>query len=558
MSTPSRPLFRPKILQCLRDYSGQHFLSDLTAGITVGIVALPLAMAFAIASGTKPEAGIFTAIVAGFLISSLGGSRVQIGGPTGAFVVIVYRILADYGATNLAICTMMAGAMLMIMGFARLGSVIKFIPYPVTMGFTSGIAVLIGSTQIKDFLGLQVESVPAEFLEKMRVLAQHLPTLQWQTASLAVASLLIIIYWRRTPWAQRIPGSVMALAFGTLAVLWFDWPVETIGTRFGDIPQALPAFQLPQLSDTKLTLLIQPAVTIALLAAIESLLSAVVADGMIDDRHDSDQELIGQGIANLLTPLIGGIPATGAIARTATNVRSGGRTPVSGIVHSLTLLLIVLAAAPLAKFIPLATLSAVLAVVAYNMGEWHHFTRLPQWPRSDAVVFLSTFVLTVVVDLTVAVEVGMILAAMLFIKRIADSTQITKVDEASETEGDRHSLVGKPVPEAVQIFRIFGSFSFGVADRLETALMGGGQEPKIIIIRMRKVLYMDATGLNALEGLYEKLCKRRQHLILVGPHAQPRATMERAGFIARVGADNVCADIDAALARARQLLAHTS
>jgi len=555
---PRRPsrlstLFRPKIITCLRDYSARLLLADLTAGLTVGIVALPLAMAFAIASGVKPEAGIFTAIIAGFIISALGGSRVQIGGPTGAFVVIIYSILAEYGATNLAICTIMAGVILFLMGLTGLGSMIKFIPYPVTMGFTSGIAVLIFSTQIKDFFGLTVAEVPADFVDKMGVLARHLPTLQWETTSLGIASILIILFWKPRSWARRIPGSVIALLFGTLAVMLLKLPVATIGSRFGGIPQGLPAFQIPDVSLGQLGNLIQPAVTIALLAAIESLLSAVVADGMIDDRHDSDQELMAQGLANMVVPFFGGIAATGAIARTATNVRSGGRTPIAGIVHAVTLLLIVLVAAPLAKFIPLATLSAVLIVVAYNMGEWHHFTRLPRWPKSDALIFVATFVLTVLLDLTVAVEVGMVLAAVLFIKRIADSTQITRVDAASETEGEHHSIVGKEVPKEVQIFRIFGSFSFGVADRLETALKRAGDEPKVIILRMRKVLYMDATGLNALEDLVEKLHGKGRHLILVGPHAQPYVTMERGGFITKLGTENVCSDIDAALKRAASL-----
>ncbi len=546
--------FRPKLIECIRDYSTKLFVADLTAGLTVGVVALPLAMAFAISSGVKPEAGLFTAIIAGFIISALGGSRVQIGGPTGAFVIIIYSILAEYGATNLAICTIMAGMMLFVMGLTGLGAMIKFIPYPVTMGFTSGIAVLIFSTQLKELLGLTIDHVPTEFLDKMIVLAKNLPSCQWETACLGLASLLIVLFWRPTSWAKRIPGSVVALGIGTLAVIIFKLPVATIGTRFGGIPQGLPALQIPHVSIQQIGDLIQPAITIALLAAIESLLSAVVADGMIDDRHDSDQELMAQGVANMVTPLFGGIAATGAIARTATNVRSGGKTPVSGIIHAMTLLLIVLIAAPLASFIPLATLSAVLIVVAFKMGEWHHFARLIRWPKSDALIFVSTFALTVLFDLTIAVEVGMILAAVLFIKRIADSTQITRVDATSETEGEHHSMVGKQIPDDVQIFRIFGSFSFGVADRLETVLKQTGGEPKIIILRMRKVLYMDATGLNALEDLYEKLHSKGRHLILVGPHAQPYAAMERHHLAAAIGSDHICSDLDTALERARELL----
>jgi len=546
--------FRPKLVECLKDYSRADFFSDLTAGLTVGIVALPLAMAFGIASGVKPEAGIFTAIIAGFLISALGGSRVQIGGPTGAFVVIVYGIIAKYGLENLLICTVLAGLILVVMGFTRMGAMIKFIPYPVTMGFTCGIAVLIFSTQIKDFLGLKLETVPADFVEKMKALGENLGTAQWPAAALALGSVLIIRFWPKR-LARHVPGSIIAVVLGTMLVRIFQFPVETIGTRFGGIPQGLPGLHLPSFSWANLQHLFQPAVTIALLAAIESLLSAVVADGMTDDRHDSNQELIAQGIANIASPLFGGIPATGAIARTATNIRSGARTPVAGITHALTLLVIILAAAPLAKFIPLATLSAVLMVVAYNMGEWHHFTRLGKWPRSDSAIFLATFALTVLTDLTVAVQVGMVLAAVLFIKRISETTQITAVDESTETEGPHHSLIGKKIPDGVMVYRVFGAFFFGAVDKLETALKRAGQEPDVLILRMRKVLAMDATGLNALEDLHEKLRAKSKHLILSGPHAQPLFAMDRAGFLDQLGRENVCAHIDAALGRAAEILA---
>ena len=545
--------FRPRLVDTLKNYSAGDFIADLTAGFTVGIVALPLAMAFAIASGVKPEAGIFTAVIAGFLISGLGGTKVSIGGPTGAFIVILYGIYAKYGAENLAICTIMAGVILFIMGAARLGTMIKFIPYPVTMGFTSGIAVLIFSTQIKDFLGLTVDKVPSDFAQKMRVLAEQIGTFQWPTIALAAGSLAIILFWPKT-WQRRVPGSIVALILGTAAVAIFQVPVETIGSKFGGIPQALPHPQIPTLSWENIQHLFQPATTIALLAAIESLLCAVVADGMIDDRHDSNQELMAQGLANIVSPLFGGIAATGAIARTATNIKCGARTPIAGMVHAVTLLIIILAAAPLAKFIPLATLSAVLVNVALNMGEWHNFGRLPKWPRSDAVVFLTAFSLTVVVDLTVAVEIGMVLAAVLFIKRVSETTQITAVDESSETEGPQHSLVGKKIPKGVMIYRIFGSFFFGAADKLETALKRSGQEPVVLILRMRKVLAMDATGLNALEDLYERLHARKKHLILSGPHTQPLFMMDKAGFLDRLGRENICANIELSLERARQIL----
>lgn len=549
--------FRPKLVDALKGYTRQDLSADLIAGVTVGIVALPLAMAFAIASGVKPEAGIFTAVIAGFLISALGGSRVAIGGPTGAFIVILYGIYAKYGAENLAICTIMAGLILLLMGAARMGTMIKYIPYPVTMGFTSGIAVLIFTTQIKDFFGLQVGPVPSEFIEKMRLLGANALSFQWPTLLLATVSLAIIVFWPKS-WQRRVPGSIVALILGTMTVAVFHLDVTanvaTIGNMFGGIPQSLPTPQIPTLSWENIRHLFQPATTIALLAAIESLLCCVVADGMIDDRHDSNQELMAQGIANIVTPLFGGIAATGAIARTATNIKCGARSPVAGIVHAVTLLGIILAAAPLARFIPLATLSAVLVNVALNMGEWHNFKRLRKWPRSDAVVFLTAFSLTVIIDLTIAVEIGMVLAAVLFIKRVSETTQITAVDETTETEGSQHSLVGKEIPKGVMVYRIFGSFFFGAADKLETALKRNGQEPDVLILRMRKVLAMDATGLNALEDLHERLHRRGKHVILSGPHTQPLFMMDKAGFLDRLGRENVCANIELALARSREIL----
>jgi SulP family sulfate permease len=545
--------FRPKILDTLKTYSRADFRADLVAGVTVGVVALPLAMAFAIASGVTPQAGIFTAVIAGILVSGLGGTKVSIGGPTGAFIVILYGIYAKYGAENLAVCTIMAGGLLIVMGLARLGTMIKFIPYPVTAGFTSGIAVLIFSTQIKDFCGLAVDKVPSDFIPKLITFIRHAGTFQWPTLLLASASLGIIKLWPGN-WQRRLPGSIIALILATAAVGIFHFPVETIGSRFGGIPQGLPAPHLPAVSWGDLQHLFQPALTIALLAAIESLLCAVVADGMIDDQHDSNQELMAQGIANIVSPLFGGIAVTGAIARTATNVKCGGRTPVAGVIHGITLFIIILVAAPLAMYIPLAALSAVLIDVSLNMGEWHNFSRLPKWPRSDAAVFLATFSLTVLIDLTVAVETGMVLAAMLFIKRVSDTTQITAVDESTETEGSHHSLIGKEIPNGVMIYRIFGSFFFGAADKLESALKRLKQEPDVLILRMRKVLAMDATGLNALEDLYERLRRHNKHLVLSGPHTQPLFMMDKAGFLDKLGRENVCADIDLALARSRELL----
>ena len=544
--------FRPKLLDTLANYSRDDFRADLIAGFTVGVVALPLAMAFGIASGADPKTGIYTAIIAGFIISAFGGSRVQIGGPTGAFVAILYGIIVQYGFDKLILCTLMAGVMLLVMGFVRMGSMIKYIPFPVTAGFTSGIAVLILSTQIKDFFGLTVERVPADFLEKLRVFAAHF-TPNWTSVAIAGSSLAIILGWPRRI-GRYVPGSIVALFAATAATVAFRLPIETIGSRFGGIPNALPGLAMPEFSIAAVQELFRPAFTIALLAAIESLLCAVVADGMIDDKHDSNQELLAQGMANIGSALFGGIPATGAIARTATNIKNGARTPVAGIVHAFTLLLIVLMAAPLARHIPLAALSAVLVMVAIRMAEWEHFRRLAKWPRSDAAVFLVAFGLTVLIDLTVAVEVGMVMAAVLFIKRISETTQITAVDERNETEGVHDSLIGKTVPPGVVVFRIFGAFFFGAADKLEIALKRTQQKPRILILRMSRVLAIDATGLNALEDIQGKLVRRGCQLVISGPHAQPLFAMERSGFLDRVGRENLCANVDAALARARAIL----
>jgi SulP family sulfate permease len=545
--------FRPKLIECLKGYDARKFFSDLAAGITVGIVALPLAMAFGIASGAAPQAGVFTAVIAGFLISALGGSRVQIGGPTGAFIVIVYGIIAQYGLPNLFICTIMAGVILVIMGAAGLGTVIKFIPLPVTLGFTNGIAVLIFATQIKDFFGLKLDPVPSSFIPKMEALAGSLPTLNWPAVAVAAGSLLLIIYWP-VKWRRFAPASIVAVIAGTLVVTFFHLPVETIGSRFGEIPQGLPPFQIPTVSWGGIENLIRPATTIALLAAIESLLSAVVADGMIDDRHDSNQELMAQGIANIVCPFFGGIPATGAIARTATNVRSGAVSPVAGIIHAITLLLILLVAAPLAKFIPLATLSAVLMLVAFNMGEWQEFRLLGKYMKSDAAVFLTTFGLTVIFDLTIAVEIGMILAAILFIRRVSEMTRVSLVDEANDMEGDHHSLRGKDVPPGVLVFSVFGALMFGAAEKLENVLLHSRQEPSVLILRMNKVLAMDSTALHTLEHLNQKLHKRGVRLILSGPHTQPYVLMENSGFLDLLGRDNIAGDVDDALLKAKETL----
>ncbi|MDD2775428.1 MAG: sulfate permease [Gallionella sp.] len=545
--------FRPRLLESLRDYDKSRFSTDVTAGITVGIIALPLAIAFAIASGAKPEAGIFTAIIAGFIISALGGSRVQIGGPTGAFIVIVYGIIAQYGYANLLICTMMAGFILVAMGLTGMGSLIKFFPHPLISGFTSGIAALILLSQVKEFFGLQIDKMPAEFFRKLNAIYHAIPTIEPLTLALAFASALLIWFYPKA-WGKRIPAPIIALVLGTVAVAVFDLPVETIGTRFGGIPQGLPTFDPPEFTLSQLRNLIAPAMTIALLGAIESLLSAAVADGMIDDKHDPNQELIAQGIANIVTPFFGGIPATGAIARTATNVRSGATSPVSGIVHALTLLLIILVAAPLAKNIPLATLSAILVVVALNMGEWEEFRTLRNYPRSDSAVLVATFVLTVVFDLTVAVEIGMFVAIFFFIKRITELTHVSISDQSFNPTDTIGTQQRKNVPEGVMIYRVFGALFFGAADKLENILAHTHTEPTVLILKMHEVISMDSSALHTLDNLHAKLRKRGKYLILCGPHTQPYFLMHRAGFFDKIGNENVKANLDDALQRARVLL----
>jgi len=547
-------LFQPRLIYTLSQYNLTKLRADVLAGITVGLVALPLAMAFAIASGVRPEAGLFTAIVAGFLISAFGGSRVQIGGPTGAFVVLVYGVLATYGLENLIICTIMAGVILVIMGLARMGSVVKYIPYPVTTGFTTGIAVLIAATQIKDFLGLRAQApVPADFAGKLWYFTRNIESAHLPTVAIALASLAIIVFWPKK-FARVLPAYVVAMFAGTAAVMMFRLPVETIGTRFGGIPSGLPAFHAPHVDWMHLHLLLRPAITIAVLAAIESLLSAVVADGMINDRHNSNQELIGQGIANIFAPFFGGIPATGAIARTATNIRSGGRSPVAGMVHAVVLLLVMVAAAPLARYIPLATLAAVLLVVAWNMGEWEELYELRRLPKSDAAVLVTVFAMTLLVDLTVAVEVGMLLATVLFIKRVSDNTAVTLVDETSETEGEQHSIRGKYVPHGVLVFRVFGAFLFGATEKLEEFMRSLDKPPVVVILRFRKIIAMDATGAYAMGRLHDHLARHRKWLVLCGVQSQPLQVIERSGLLEKLGRENVCPDVDAALARAKTIL----
>jgi len=559
--------FRPKLVDALKNYPAQTFFADLSAGLIVGIVALPLSMALAIASGLKPETGIFTAIIGGFLVSALGGSRVQIGGPAGAFVPLLAPIVLLHGPEALVVCALMAGMILFVLGACKLGTMIRYIPFPVVTGFTSGIAIIIMSTQIRDFFGLQI-ILPPDFMGKIRDLAgerdlagiyhfslnfhPNLPTML-----LAVVATLAIWFWPKKI-GRRVPGSMVVVILATVASVVFSFNekfgIATLGSQFGAMSQSLPSPHWPSLSLEAWRALVPAAMTIAVLGAIESLLSAVVSDGMIDDRHDSNQELMGQGVANMAMGIFGGMPVTGVIARTATNVRSGGQTPVAGIIHSLTLLIILLLAAPLAKNIPLAALSAVLVVVSLRMGEWHQFARLKRWPKSDVAVFLCAFGLTVAIDLPTAVGASLILASALLVKRLSETTQVMADEGMTQAASRNQTPAGKHIPEGVVVFRIFGAFFFGAADKLESSLRRSGQLPEVLILRMRDALALDATGLDALEDLFEKLQKQKKQLILCAPHSQPLFALTRAGLIDKLGMENICGDIDASFVRARVIL----
>jgi len=554
--TEAQSRLLPKLVTVLREgYPVRQLSHDLVAGVIVGIVALPLAIAFGIASGVKPEQGLYTAVVAGFLISALGGSRVQIGGPTGAFIVIVYGIVQQHGYQGLAVATMMAGALLVLMGFARLGSVIKFVPYPVTIGFTAGIALVIATSQVRDFLGLRMDAVPADFIEKLAACSEHMGSWNPHAAGLALLTVVVVGLWPRV--TRRVPGSLVAILVTTALVHGLDLPVETIGGRFGGVPGTLPAPRLPHFEWTTVQHLFSPALSIAILAAIESLLSAVVADGMIGTRHRSNMELVAQGVANIASPLFGGIPATGAIARTATNVKNGGRTPISGMVHAVALLLIMLFFGRWASLIPIATLAGILIVVSYHMSEWRVFVRLFRSPRSDVVVLVTTFLLTVLIDLTVAIEAGMVLAAFLFMRRMAGLAQagyVTRMLREEEDLGDPNAIGRRDVPDGVEVFEVFGAFFFGAASKFEDALRQVKHVPKVLVLRMREVHAMDATGLRALEDLVRKTERDGTALILSGVHAQPLITLERSGLLDRVGMENVFGNIDDSLNRAREIL----
>ena len=555
--------FRPKLLDTLPGYNRGLFTSDLSAGITVGVLALPLAMAFAIASGMSPSAGIWTAIVAGFLVSLLGGSRVQIGGPTGAFIPIIYVIVVDYGVQNLLIATMMSGVMLLAMGAFKLGNMIRFIPLSVVIGFTNGIAVVIFISQIKDFLGLDIEQMPGEFFGKMESLYGAIGTLHLPTVLLATASLAILVGWNRlavkVAWMRRLPGPLAVLIIATAANALLHLPVDTIGSRFGGIPQELPSFGLPEVSLGLLGKLIAPALTIAILGAIESLLSARVADSQIDDRHDPNQELMAQGAANIAAPLLGGFAATGAIARTATNIRSGGKTPVAGIVHAFTLLTVVLVAAPLASHIPLATLSAIVVIVAINMGEWHAFqpSELKRYSNQYKIILLGTFFITVLFDLTLAVEIGMVLASLFFIYRMSDLTRIERVP-LERYKGFEHyyeldTLTRPDGSVRIQAYRLFGSLFFGAANKLDALLTQQEGHPDVVILDLDKVISIDTTGLDILQTLHRNLSNRGITLILSALNAQPGSIVSRSGFLDKLGPHNVADNLNAALIKAQHV-----
>ena len=527
------------------------FASDLVAGLTVGLVALPLAMAFAISSGMPPQSGLYCAVIAGFLISALGGSKTQIGGPTGAFVVIVFGIVAQHGVNGLFLCTIMAGILLIILGLTGLGTAVQFIPRPVVIGFTNGIAVLIASTQIKDFFGLQIDKVPGEFLGRIEAIIAHFHTISWASTFLAISALVVIILCVR--FLKRVPAYMVVLLLGTLAVAIFHLPVETIGTRFGGIPSGLPAFAVPEFDPDRIVPLLSPALTVALLGAIESLMSCVVADRMSHDKHRPNVELVAQGIANIVVPFFGGLPATGAIARTATNIRSGAKTPVAGMIHALTLLVILVCAAPLAQYIPLAILSAILMVVSYNMGEWKEIPRLLKLSWATISVWLITFALTVFADLTIAVEFGIILAALLFIRKVAKTTTVSKVTKEYIEEGRPHTLQDKCIPDYVTIIRIHGPFLFGTTEQLSVVTDCIAALTPVVILRLRNMTAIDATGLLALEDLADKLHAAGRILILCGAHPQPAKFMQQAEFEQHVGRENICRNIQEALERAEEL-----
>ncbi len=559
-------VFQPKLFSCIKSYSKAQLVSDAMAGVIVGIVAIPLAIAFGIASGVGPTEGLVTAIIAGFIISLLGGSKVQIGGPTGAFIVIIYGIIQQFGTGGLMIATVMAGIMLVLMGIARLGSVIKFVPYPVIVGFTGGIALTIFSTQMNDFFGMGIEGVPANFVDKWICYFQHIENVDFKAFAVGIVSLLIIIVAPKI--APKVPGSLLAIVIVTLGVWLLNRfagldGIETIGDRYA-LPTGLPAPHLPEVKMEAgqnmwdvVRMLFPAAFTIAMLGAIESLLSAMVADGVIGDKHNSNTELIGQGVANIVVPFFGGIPATGAIARTMTNINNGGRTPVAGIIHAVVLLLVLLFLGPLVGYIPMPCLAAVLVMVAYNMSGWRSFIAISKNPKSDFIVLLVTFVLTVVFDLTVAIEVGLLLAVVLFLKRTSEAVQVrqfkNEIDPNAEVDINLHEESLK-IAKGIEVYEIDGPYFFGIANKFDEIMNQVGDKPKVRVIRMRKVPFMDSTGIHNLESLCQKAKREGIQIVLSGVNKDVHASLEKAGFNALIGADNICPNINVALARAEKLL----
>ncbi len=550
----TRPLpdWLPRSIQTIAgDYGGGALIADLIAGVTVGLVALPLAMAFSIASGLTPQAGIYCAVITGFVISALGGSKFQIGGPTGAFVVVVAGIVAQYGVDGLFMCTMMAGVMLAIMGITGTGTAVRYIPRPVIIGFTNGISLVIASTQLRDFLGLS-GNFPGEFIGRIKMIAANLPQVSRDSVVLGTATLLLLIVWGR--YVKRVPAYIVAMVAGTIAAAALHLQVDTIGSRFGGIPSGLPQLHLPVFRPALILTLLSPAFTVAMLGAIESLLSAVVADRMGGDRHNPNTELFAQGVANIISPMFGGLPATGALARTATNIRSGARSPVAGMTHAVTLLLILLFGARLAGYVPLPVLAAILFVVAWNMGEWREVREITRQTYADIVVWLVTFTLTVVADLTVAVEVGMAMAALLFIRRVARTTTVSRVTPEYIESGRAHVLQDKTIPDYVAIFRIHGPFLFGSTDKLHDIALNADTLPPVVILRLRNMTAVDGTGLSAIEHLADDLRAKGRTLVLCGAPPQPAGAMRKAEFHRHIGDANMCASVQAALDRAAAIV----
>lgn len=554
--------FAPRLVSELRHYNKEKFMADLMAGLIVGIVALPLAIAFGIASGVSPSQGILTAIIGGFLVSALGGSRVQIGGPTGAFIVIIYGIVSNpqLGLSGLMIATMLAGVFLIVLGVCRLGTIIKFIPYPIVVGFTSGIAVTIFTTQIKDLLGLNItEAIPADFVSKWIIYFRHITTIDWLTALIGVLSILIIALTPKV--SKKVPGSLVAIIVMTIGVYFLNahtsMHVTTIGDQFGEIKASIPELQMPAITWEGIKSLLPTAMVIAVLGAIESLLSATVADGVCGDHHNSNQELIGQGVANLCTPLFGGIPCTGAIARTMTNINNGGRTPVAGLIHALVLLVIFLVLMPLAAYIPMACLAGVLVIVSYNMSGWRTFIQLFKNPKSDVIVLMMTFLLTVIFDLTIAIEVGLLVACLLFMKRMAESTQIKviadEIDPNDETDAEVHEEA-LTIPKGVEVYEINGPYFFGIANRFEELMAELDNHPKVRIIRMRRVPFIDSTGIHNLQNLCEMSHREGTHIVLSGVTPNVYSVLEHNGFCHLLGKDHICPNINVALVRAEMIV----